>query len=270
MALKTKAQVPIASFDQALQGKAPGILIQSNSGQPGAAANILIRGSGSVVGSTTPLFIVDGVEITANDFSALNSGDFESIAVLKDAISTSQYGSRGSNGVIVITTKKGKSGKTSLTYDVQYGESNLPASKLILMNTQQKLDYEIANGNPYDWTAADLIDLRKIDTNWEDVLYKTGKTAAHTLSASGGNENTTFFLSGSYFDQTGTVEATGLKRTTGRANIDSKSGNFNFGLNSSFGYSLFTNTDENNTGIASPLNCYNFRSTSWLTRIIRK
>ena len=251
---KEFAQVPIASFDQALQGKAPGILIQSNSGQPGAAANILIRGSGSVVGSTTPLFIVDGVEITANDFSALNSGDFESIAVLKDAISTSQYGSRGSNGVIVITTKKGKSGKTSLTYDVQYGESNLPASKLILMNTQQKLDYEIANGNPYDWTAADLTDLRKIDTNWEDVLYKTGKTAAHTLSASGGNENTTFFLSGSYFDQTGTVEATGLKRTTGRANIDSKSGNFNFGLNSSFGYSLFTNTDENNTGIASPLN----------------
>jgi TonB-linked SusC/RagA family outer membrane protein len=251
---KEFAQVPIASFDQALQGKAPGILVQSNSGQPGAAANILIRGSGSILGSTAPLYIVDGVEITANDFSSLNSGDFESIAVLKDAISTSQYGSRGANGVIVISTKKGKSGATKLNYDVQYGESNLPASKLILMNTQQKLDYEIANGNPYGWTAADLVDLRKIDTNWEDVLYRTGKTAAHTLSASGGNEKTTFFLSGSYFDQSGTLQETGLKRTTGRANIESKSGDFNFGLTSSFGYSLFTNTDENNTGIATPLN----------------
>lgn len=251
---KEFAQVPIASFDQALQGKAPGILVQSNSGQPGAAANILIRGSSSIIGSTSPLFIVDGVEITANDFSALNSGDFESIAVLKDAISTSQYGSRGSNGVIVISTKKGKSGNTKLTYDVQYGESNLPASKLILMNTQEKLDYEVANGNPYGWTAAELTALRAIDTNWEDVLYRTGKTASHTLSASGGNDKTTYFLSGSYFDQTGTVEATALERTTGRANIESKSGNFNFGLNSSFGFSVFTNTDENTTGIAAPLN----------------
>ena len=251
---KEFASVPIASFDQALQGKAPGILVQSNSGQPGAAANILIRGAGSILGSTSPLFIVDGVEITANDFSSLSSNDFENISVLKDAISTSQYGSRGSNGVIVITTKKGKSGATRLTYDAQFGESNLPASKLILMNSNQKLDYEMANGNPYDWTPADLTRLRAIDTNWEDVLYRTGKTASHAITASGGNEKTTFFLSGSYFDQTGTLEATGLKRTTGRANIESKSGNFSFGLNSSFGYSLFTNTDENNTGIATPLN----------------
>jgi TonB-linked SusC/RagA family outer membrane protein len=251
---KEFAQVPIASFDQALQGKAPGILVQSNSGQPGSAANILIRGAGSVIGSTAPLYIVDGIEITANDFSSLNSGDFESIAVLKDAISTSQYGSRGSNGVIVITTKKGKSGATKLTYDVQYGESNLPEGKLRLMNSNEKLDYEIANGNPYGWTAAELTDLRAIDTDWEDVLYRTGETITHTIGASGGNENTTFFLSGSYFDQTGTVRETGLKRTTGRANIENKSGNFIFGLNSSFGYSLFTNTDENNTGISTPLN----------------
>jgi TonB-linked SusC/RagA family outer membrane protein len=251
---KEFAQVPIASFDQALQGKAPGILVQSNSGQPGAAANILIRGAGSVIGSTTPLYIVDGIEITANDFSSLNSGDFESIAVLKDAISTSQYGSRGSNGVIVITTRKGQAGATKLTYDVQYGESNLPASKLRLMNSNEKLDYELANGNPYDWTAADLTALRAIDTDWEDVLYRKGETITHTVGASGGNEKTTFFLSGSYFDQTGTVKETGLKRTTGRANIENKSGNFIFGLNSSFGYSLFTNTDENNTGISTPLN----------------
>jgi TonB-linked SusC/RagA family outer membrane protein len=251
---KEFAQVPIASFDQALQGKAPGILVQSNSGQPGSAANILIRGAGSVIGSTAPLYIVDGVEITANDFSSLNSGDFESISVLKDAISTSQYGSRGSNGVIVITTKKGKAGATRFNYDVQYGESNLPEGKLRLMNSNEKLDYELANGNPYGWTPAELTDLRAIDTNWEDVLYRTGQTVTHTVGVSGGNDKTTFFLSGSYFDQTGTVNKTGLERTTGRANIESKSGDFIFGLNSSFGYSLFTNTDENNTGISTPLN----------------
>ena len=251
---KEFAQVPIASFDQALQGKAPGILVQSNSGQPGSAANILIRGAGSVLGGTAPLYIVDGVEITANDFSSLNSGDFESITVLKDAISTSQYGSRGSNGVIVITTKKGNSGATKFNYDVQYGESNLPEGKLRLMNSNEKLDYELANGNPYGWTASELTALRAIDTDWEDVLYRTGQTATHTVSASGGNDKTTFFISGSYFDQTGTVKETGLQRTTGRANIENKSGNFVFGLNSSFGYSVFTNTDENNTGIATPLN----------------
>ena len=222
------------SADQLIQGKVAGVQMINNSGAPGGASTVKIRGNSTVTGTGQPLYIVDGVEVTANDFSSLNSGDFESIAVLKDAISTSQYGSRGANGVIVISTKKGKSGATKLNYDVQYGESNLPESKLILMNSQQKLDYEVANGNPYGWTAAELTDLRKIDTNWEDVLYRTGKTAAHTLSASGGNEKTTFFLSGSYFDQSGTVEETGLKRTTGRANIESKSGNFNFGLTSSF------------------------------------
>lgn len=248
------SQVPIASFDQALQGKAAGTLVLANSGQPGAAASVLIRGSGSIIGSNTPLYISDGIEITADDFSTLNPSDFESISILKDASSTSQYGSRGANGVIVITTKKGKAGATRFTYDAQFGKSTLPESKLILMNSDQKLDYELANGNPYEWTDEDVAALRLVNTDWEDVFYRTGETASHVLSVSGGNEKTTFFLSGSFFDQTGTVETTGLKRTTGRANIDSKAGNFNFGINSTFGYSDFTNTSESNTGIATPLN----------------
>jgi TonB-linked SusC/RagA family outer membrane protein len=248
------ANVPLASFDQALQGKAPGILVQANSGQPGAAATVLIRGKGSVLGGSTPLYVLDGVEITAADFSTLNPADFESFSVLKDASSTSLYGSRGANGVIVITSKKGIAGKTRLNYDFQYGLSNAPENKLDLMNSSQKLDYEVFRGNPYKWTADDLARLKQIDTDWGDVFFKTGKTMIHTLNASGGTDKTTYFLSGSVFDQTGTVPTTGLKRYTGRANVQSSAGDFNFGLNSTFGYSEFTNTSEDNTGINTPLN----------------
>ena len=133
--------VPIASFDQALQGQVPGILVQAQSGQPGAAAAVLIRGRGSVLGSNTPLYVLDGIQISAGDFSTLNPGDFESISVLKDASATSAYGSRGANGVIVLTSKKGRAGAVKLNYDVQYGYSTQPKNKLELMNSNEKLDY---------------------------------------------------------------------------------------------------------------------------------
>ena len=246
--------VPIASFDQALQGQVPGILVQAQSGQPGAAASVLIRGRGSILGGNAPLYILDGIEITGGDFSTLNPSDFETVSVLKDASATSVYGSRGANGVIVITSKKGKTGTTKLTYDVQYGESEPPKNKLEVMNSNQKLDYEIANGNPYGWSTAEVDSLRKIETNWEDVFFRTGKTSNHVLTASGGSGKTLFYLSGSIFDQTGTVQNTGLKRYTGRANVESSAGDFNFGTNITFGYSTFNNTSENNTGLATPLN----------------
>jgi TonB-linked SusC/RagA family outer membrane protein len=245
---------PIASFDQALQGKVPGILIQAQSGQPGAAASVLIRGKGSILGSNTPLYVLDGIEITAGDFSTLNPSDFENISVLKDASATSVYGSRGANGVIVITSKKGKSGAPRFNYDVQYGSSTQPKNKLKVMNANEKLDYELANGNPFGWTATIVDSLRKVNTNWEDVFFRTGQTKNHVLSASGGAGKTTYYLSGSIFDQTGTVQNTGLKRYTGRANIETGVGGFTFGTNLTLGYSDFNNTSENNTGISTPLN----------------
>lgn len=251
---KDIAQVPLASFDQALQGRAPGLLVQANSGQPGAAANILIRGKGSVLGSNTPLYIMDGVEITAQDFATLNAADFDNISVLKDASSTAQYGSRGANGVILISSKQGKVGKTRVTYDFQTGYSTIPTNKLVLMNTAEKLQYEMERGNPYGWTEEDLTRLRGINTDWEDVFFVKGKTNAHTVSASGGAGKTTYFLSGSVFDQTGTVRNTGLKRYTGRVNVNSSAGDFDFGVNSTFGFSDFTNTSEANTTISTPLN----------------
>jgi TonB-dependent starch-binding outer membrane protein SusC len=248
--------VPIGSFDQALQGKAPGILVQAQSGQPGAAARINIRGTSSVIGSNDPLYIVDGVQITANDFATLNPNDFESFNILKDASSTAIYGSRGANGVIVITTRRGKVGKPTLSYDYQYGVSQLPLNKLEVMNAQEKLDYEIANGDPYDWQSdpAFLAELRTINTKWDDVFFQKGKTSSHQLSLSGGNESTRYFISGSIFDQTGTVKTTDLKRYSGRANLETTFGDFKVGINTYFGWSKLNNTLENNAFIGAPLN----------------
>lgn len=253
--------VTLGSFDQALQGMAPGLSVTAPSGQPGAAASVQIRGKGSILGSNTPLYIVDGIQINASDFSTLNPGDFASISVLKDASATAIYGSRGANGVLVITTKKGQAGKVVFNYDGQYGISKFPTPKLKVMNSVQKLDYELntpsrpyQDNNPYEWTPADVEALSKINTNWQDVLFHTGQTNSHQLSASGGKDNTKYYLSGSYFDQTGTVKETRLKRYTARFNIESGTKNLTFGLNTQFGYSIFNNTQENDAFIGSPLN----------------
>ncbi|HUQ65540.1 MAG TPA: carboxypeptidase-like regulatory domain-containing protein, partial [Flavitalea sp.] len=216
---------PIGSFDKALQGKVAGVLAQSQSGQPGAAAVVTIRGKGSINGSNTPLYIVDGVQVNAADFATINPSDIESYNILKDASSTSIYGSRGANGVIVITTKRGASGKTRINYDFQYGWSQLPENKLGLMNSAQKLNYEVNYDRPdgmnyFGWTQTDIDSLSKIDNRLDKVLFRKGKTQQHQLSASGGNDKTRFYLSGSIFDQEGIVLTTGLKRYTGRANIE--------------------------------------------------
>ena len=251
---ETIKNVPIGSFDQILQGQASGLLVQSNSGQPGAAASVVIRGKGSVTGTTDPLYLLDGIQISASNFGTLNPSDFESVTVLKDASTTAIYGSRGANGVIVITSKKGKAGKTRFDYNGQYGQSYFPQNKLVLMNSNEKLDYEIARGNPYGWTNTELDSLRKINTVWQDLLTRTGITNSHQISASGGNEKTVFYASGSIFNQTGTVQKTALKRYTGRVNIEHTNNNLKFGINLSGGWSDNSNTSEANTGIYTPLN----------------
>ncbi len=247
-------QVPIASFDQALQGRAPGVLVQASSGQPGAAANVVVRGRGSILGSTNPLYIMDGIEITAADFATINTQDIADVTILKDALATAQYGSRGANGVVVISTKQGRAGRAIVRYDAQFGRSTAPDSKVTLMNSAQKLDYELANGNPNGWTADQIAVLKQTNTDWKDVIFKTGITKSHNLSVSGGVDKTKYFVSGSLFDQSGTVLTTGLKRYNGRVNLSSGTQDFDFGLNSSYGYSNFSNTSEANTVNASPLN----------------
>ena len=254
---------PVGSFDKLLQGKVPGLLSQSQSGQPGRAADVTIRGKGSINGSNTPLYIIDGVQVTSADFSSLNPADIESYNILKDASSTSIYGSRGANGVIVITTRRGIAGKTAVNYDFQYGWSALPHNKLKLMNSAEKLDYEVnydrPDGmNPFGWTPAEIDSLSKIDNNLDNIIFKKGKTQQHQLSLSGGNDKTRFYISGSVFDQDGIVISTGLKRYTGRVNLENSFGDFKVGLNTTFGYSKFTGTRENDQYIGSPLNAINW------------
>jgi len=251
---------PIASFDQLLQGKVAGVLIQSQSGQPGSSAsNITIRGKGSVLASTQPLFIVDGVQVTGADFQSINPADIESYNILKDAVATSQYGSRGANGVIVLTTRRGSNTKTRITYDYQYGTGRLPENKLKLMNSEEKINFELNYDHPYGmnffgWTQAESDSLAKVNANWEEIMFRKARTQQHVITASGGNDKTKFFISGSVFDQQGTVVATGLKRYTGRLNIDHTVNNLKISLSTFVGSSVFTNTNENDQFIGSPLN----------------
>ena len=249
---------PVGSFDKALQGKVAGLLSMSQSGQPGAPSEVTIRGKGSINGANQPLYIIDGVQVNAADFSTINPGDIESYNILKDASSTAIYGSRGANGVIVINTKKGRAGQTQVNYDFQYGWSQLPENKLQLMNSAEKLQYEFYDRpdgiNPFGWTPAEVDSLSKLDFHIQDVLFRKGITQQHQLSASGGNEKTRFYLSASFFDQQGIVITTGLKRYTGRFNIDNSFGNFRIGLNTMIGYSRQIGTRENDQYIGSPLN----------------
>ncbi|MFT3981691.1 MAG: TonB-dependent receptor [Ferruginibacter sp.] len=251
---------PIGSFEQLLQGKAPGILIQSQSGQPGSSATVTIRGKGSVLGTTEPLYILDGVQITAADFQSINPSDIETYNVLKDAMGTAQYGSRGANGVIVITTKRGANQKTKVNYDVQYGASQLPENKLELMSSADKINYEynydrpLYGTNPFGWSDEEADSLSNVKSNLKDVLFRKGRTIQHQLSLAGGNDKTKFFASGSIFDQQGIVISTGLRRLTGRINLDHNVGNFKVGMNGFVGSSKFTNTNENDQYIGSPLN----------------
>jgi TonB-linked SusC/RagA family outer membrane protein len=245
---------PMASFDQALQGAAAGVSVVANSGQPGANAVVRIRGNGSLNGSNAPLYIMDGIEISTADFASVNQGDFERVEILKDAVATSMYGSRGANGVVVISTRRGKAGQLQLNYDGQVGFSKLPEDRLIVMNSQQKIDYELQRGNPYGWTTAEADSLRKVNFSWKDALFQTGITHQHQVSASGGNQASRFFGSLSFLNQEGTVKTTGLQRYTVRVNVDNNVKNWKFGISLQGGYSKRVGTGEANTTLSTPLN----------------
>lgn len=245
---------PMASFDQALQGNAAGVSVIATSGQPGAQGIIRIRGNGSISGNNSPLYILDGIQISAGDFASMNQGDFESVDILKDAVATSMYGSRGANGVIVITTRRGSVNQIQLNYDGQVGFSVLPKDRLVMMNSQQKIEYELRRGNPYNWSDAVADSLQNINFNWREALFRTGVTQQHQISASGGGQNSTFYASLSYMDQDGIVKKTGLKRYTGRINVDNTIKNFRFGLSLQGGFSKLNNTPEGGTFLNMPLN----------------
>ncbi|WP_132050981.1 SusC/RagA family TonB-linked outer membrane protein [Pseudocnuella soli] len=265
--------VPVGAFDQALQGRAPGLLVNSGSGQPGSSANVIIRGVQSISGAgAQPLYVIDGIPMPSFDMQSINPNDFESITVLKDASAAAIYGARGGTGVIVITTKKGRAGATNVTYRAQYGVTTPPNfDRLNLMNTAEILSYEErmglqgaatstpgwvyslnnpANatlpatspaGNPFAASQARynfiLDSLRGINSNWRDILFRQGVSKTHEVNMSGGNDKTRFFVSGSYFDQEGIDRGSSLTRYTTRLNLEHTTGKLTVALNSLLGYS---------------------------------
>ena len=233
--------LPFSSVDKALQGKVAGLQSVASSGQPGASQAILIRGASSITASNAPLWVVDGVPINAGDasrlqttgnlLSTLNPNDIESISVLKDAASQSIYGSRAANGVIVVTTKKGKSGKTKFRFDTELGNSDvayvnekykpLDANEFINL-TREGLVNAGASAAQTTSILNSLGQGNGINFNWFDNIMRVGQQKQYNLSAEGGNDKTTFFLSGGHFAQDGTSINSQLKRNNVNFRITNK------------------------------------------------
>ncbi|WP_417885748.1 SusC/RagA family TonB-linked outer membrane protein [Zunongwangia sp.] len=231
------ASVPVATADQALQGRAPGVTVV-NSGAPGNSPSILIRGLGTP-NNNNPLYVIDG--IISSGMGDLNPNDIENIQVLKDAATTAVYGSKGSNGVVLITTKKGKgTQKAKLSFDA-YSGVNFVTSRYDVLNTQQYIQYlgEIG-ATPARVSDPQYADFINNDTDWQDEIFRAGLMQSYNLALSGGNENSNYRFSGGYLDQEGAIIETGYERFNFRANS-----NFTFG-NLTIGETMGVSFDEQN------------------------
>lgn len=286
LSAKAIESIPVGSFDQALQGRAAGMLVNSGSGQPGSSATVTIRGIQSITGAgAQPLYILDGVPIPASDFQTLNPDDFESFTILKDAGAAALYGARGGTGVIVITTKRGKAGATNITVRNQMGITKAPDfSRLNLMNSKEMLEYERRLGvaglapatpgwkyskdNPeyttlqpgytslaqqqqrYDFM---LDSIGNINTDFSKVFFRQGLSHTHEIAVTGGTDRTKFYLSTGMFDQEGIDRGSALRRYTTRFNIDHSTDKLTIQWNNSIGYSK-TNYSEGEALGNSPRN----------------
>ncbi len=227
---------PSAGLDAALQGKAPGVQVLQNAGNPGNGISIRVRGPASINAGNQPLYVVDGVPILQENYSQLGLGgqdvtavtginpdDIETIDVLKDAAAASIYGSRGSNGVVLITTRRGASGSSRIAFNAYTGTQRAP-SPIGLLNAQQyvQLYNESAKNDDYDeedWPfVAGKDDARSYD--WQGAVFRQAPISDVQLSASGGGDRVQYFLSGSYFDQQGVVIGSGYDRSSARLNLD--------------------------------------------------
>lgn len=213
-------QIPVGSFENALQGTVAGVNVINSSGMPGSSATIRIRGVGSISGGFTPLYIMDGIEVSADDFSSMNANDIDNISILKDASATALYGSRGANGVVIITTKKGSNmEKAKITYRGTYGVTRVAKNKFNEMNSTEKLDYEeylgLRTAGQYNRSA-----LEKINTNWFDELTQLGNVQSHEISVQGGKEKLGYYISGGFYDEKGIVPTSDFQRFSAKINLD--------------------------------------------------
>jgi TonB-dependent starch-binding outer membrane protein SusC len=238
--------LPVAGIDQALQGRLAGVTVNSNGGQPGGGVSVRVRGITSVNGNE-PLYVIDGVPIEGQSntlgqsflgggngstgqsaLATINPADIESIDILKDASAQAIYGSRAANGVVLVTTKKGKAGEGKIVYDTYVGFQEIP-KKLKIMNLRQNAIYQnsviqeinaVTGGNQLPIGEFVNPDVLGNGTDWQDEIYQRGAIQSHQLSFSGGQGKTNYYFSGGYFNQTGTLIETAFKRYSVRANID--------------------------------------------------
>lgn len=255
--------VPAAGFDQALQGSTPGLTVVTSSGEPSRSASFQIRGTNSINSGTSPLFILDGVPISSADFNTINPGDIESVSVLKDASSTSIYGARAANGVVVITTKRGQSGTAAkITFRGQAGFSQLSNSNWNLMNTAERIQYEkeigLDAGQDYDKLA-------QTDVNWLNMVFNdSAPLQNYELSISGASDNVNYFISGNYFDQEGITTGSMFSRYTTRANIELRaSEKLKVGTNSMLTYEEYERAEEGSYSLVTPISASRFMLPYW-------
>jgi len=283
VANETLSRTASASFETALQGNVSGVNVFTT-GQPGGSSNVQIRGVGSINGLTQPLYVLDGVVINSdnnsriggngavtnvNPLSSMNSADIENITVLKDAAAASLYGSRAANGVVVITTKKGKNGETELTFNTEFGLTRNLTEEKTITNTQFKelwqegqLHQYIQNNDNGEFTRvygdsslyADYQNLAQSDyesiygttdvnSDWIDAIYRNGSIQKYGLSARGGSDKTKFYISGDYLDQEGTIIESDYRRYSGRINLENKAKDW-----LTLGANLSVAKSERNTG----------------------
>lgn len=239
----------VTSVDQVLQGRAAGVQIQANTGTPGGSSTIRIRGTNSLNATSQPIFVIDGVIIdsssddegNSNPLSTINPSDIVSMDILKDASATAIYGSRASNGVIMITTKRGEAGRSNITYDGYIGWQTMPG-KLDVMNLQQYAEHYNAIAEAGIKSASSTYvrpDLLGAGTDWQDELYRKALMTSHNISMSGGNKDIQYAISGGYLRQNGIARGSDFTRKTLRGNIDAQikpwlKGGINFSLADSY------------------------------------
>lgn len=257
------ADLPVASFDQALAGQIAGVQINQSSGTPGSGVSVNIRGLGSISAGNEPLYVVDGFPISG-DINTINPNDIESIDILKDASAAAIYGSRGANGVVIITTKRSKSDGVQVNVDVFSGMQQI-LKKVDLLDGDRFREYAVrARNNSFIQNGGDInapdssrpgalqignILATTANTDWQDEIFRSALIQNYQVSILGGNEDVKFLLSGNYFNQQGIIINSGFERFSLRANLDvNVSDNFKVGLSLTPTYNQNNNVYDNARG----------------------
>jgi TonB-linked SusC/RagA family outer membrane protein len=280
VSLKAKDLNPGANLnvEQSLLGRAAGVQVYQKSGEPGSAMSVKIRGASSITAGNDPLYVVDGMPVNnltpvagssagfvatpnpRNPLNSLNPADIESIEILKDASATAIYGSRGSNGVVIITTKKGASGRLKVGYNAYYGSQEV-SNTLDLLNGQQYKEVLNAIIDAGGGVATERVVNDPVSVDWQNELYRNAIVQSHDLSFSGGRDNTKFYASLGYFNQQGVLKNSGVKRYTARFNLEnSVAKKYAFGVNLNTSYihddynSVGIGVNENGSALYSAIN----------------